>query len=454
MRLFIHKRNIQFIIYFIFSISLYIFSPINYNWFFNLVCGIIFFLSTCALKVSQDEKNYFDFETIFLLSYFFCFFVYPIFIYVIDPEYFFMFSFDFDHDKINKGTALALVGAESFILGSSICYTKFNHNIQSKENIINIPTKLIHSITVLLFIVFIMSGGYSSYKSLYNNGGTVSGIYSYIIILFVSVYILSVSSEFVKAKKLVHSKNILPYKSLSKLFILFILTSSLIFLSAGSRTVMLQIMLSYLGLYSLFFFKINLKQFVVISLIGAILLTSITYTRAGNQVSIVSFWDLFMDLIINNRSTYFALSFTEENGYTCGVSMLGYILKCIPFSQKIVCNLFGIDEKTITSAMIVTRETLGDDPELGLGTNIIADIYLAFGFVGVLLFMYALGYYSKKSYLYSIKGHIYYLFFYTSILSVAIYMVRSEYFYSLNLILWAFIIYNVFKHYKKKTEFK
>ena len=452
MRILIHKKNLQTIFYFIVSIILYIFSPVNYNWFFNLICGIIFILSICRLKSLQMEKNYFDFETIFLLSYFFCFFVYPIFIYVINPEYFFMFSFEFDHDKINKGTALALVGAEAFILGSNICYTKYDNKIQSNDNIISIPRKFVHTITVFLFMLFIVSGGYDSYKSLYSNGNTVSGIYSYIIILFVSVYILSVSSEFIEVKEITLNKNIPPSKSLSKLFLLFIFISSLIFISAGTRTVMLQMLLSYIGLYTLFFHRINLKKFVFMSISGAVILTSITFTRTGNQVSIVSFWDLFMDLIINNRSTYFALSFTEDYGYTYGVSMLGYILKCIPFSQGIVCNIFGINEKAITSAMIVTRETLGDSPELGLGTNIIADIYMAFGFIGVLFLMFILGYYSKKSYLYSIKGHVYYLFFYTSILSVAIYMVRSEYFYSLNLILWSFILYNIYKHYNKKSE--
>lgn len=450
MRLFIHKRNIQFIIYFIFSILLYIFSPINYNWFFNFICGIIFFLSTCALKVSQDDKNYFDFETIFLLSYFFCFFVYPIFIYVIDPQYFFMFSFEFDHDKINKGTALALVGAESFILGSTMCYTRFNNKIIAQEKIIYIPTNIIHAITIILFITFIITGGYNSYKSLYSNGSSISGIYSYIIILFIAVYILSVSSEFLKVKNIVLKRNLPPFKSLNKIFLTFTLIASIILLSAGARAFTLQLILTYIGLYTLFFLKVNFRQFIFISLIGALLLTLITFTRTGSQVSIVSFWDLFMDLIINNRSTYFALSYTEENGYSFGISMLGYILKCIPFSQSIICNIFGIDEKSITSAMIVTRETLGDNPGLGLGTNIIADIYLAFGFIGVILLMYFLGYYSKKSYLFSIKGYIYYLFFYCSILSVAIYMVRSEFFYSFNLILWSFILYNIYNHYNKK----
>ena len=56
--------------------------------------------------------------------------------------------------------------------------------------------------------------------------------------------------------------------------------------------------------------------------------------------------------------------------------MLSNILAPIPFLQQIIYNLFDINPDVGASSIIITRLTLGSsDSKLGLGTNIIADIY-------------------------------------------------------------------------------
>ena len=92
-----------------------------------------------------------------------------------------------------------------------------------------------------------------------------------------------------------------------------------------------------------------------------------------------------------------------------------------------------------------------DSPTLGLGTNIIADLYISFGIVGVCIFMYFLGYIVRKSYLLAKLGSIYYMLLYTVLFSLSVYMVRSEFFYGLNIWLWGFCIINIHMHYHRNN---
>ena len=449
MRLLWGKKELYSYCEILLAILLYLFSPNIYVWEYNVCCGILYLLAVIRYLSFQKKNNYLDFETIFLLSYFFCFFVYPIFLYEINPHYFSMFVYEFDHDKITEGTALALLGGVFFLYG---CESGKSRAMKCKLNnkSYKFPIRIFYIITVTCFFCFLALGGYSSFKSMYADGeGGGSGIFSYFLILFVAFYIVSITLEYYNA--IISLRNGFRAK-LNKFFILFIFFASAILLIAGTRTIVLQMFLSIIGLYCLFFRPIKLLEFVLLALCGAIFFTVIAFTRKGNVVDIDSFWDIFMDLIINNRSTYFALSYVDEHGISWGVTMLGYIMKPFPFLQGIVAKIFGLDPSYLTTATLVTVETLGKGSSLGLGTNIIADLYMAFGAWGVVIGMFVLGFYSKKSYYMAKEGSIYYMLFYTVLLSLSVYIVRSEFFYCLNILVWAFVIVNIAIHFAKHSR--
>lgn len=88
----------------------------------------------------------------------------------------------------------------------------------------------------------------------------------------------------------------------------------------------------------------------------------------------------------------------------------------------------GIDPDTANSAMIITQSTLGTTEGTGTGTTIIADIYLAFGTIGVILMMGFLGRFIRKL-LYYAHRNIYYLLIYGVLMGMSVYMARAEFFY-------------------------
>lgn len=439
------------------SLIVYLCAPSHYVWGFDLYCGIHYVVSLFLFFFFLKKKNYFDFDTIFLISYFFVFFVYSIFLYPISETYFFMFAYSFNSNVISESTALALLGSQMYMLGAVWFHFKKRLKIESCNAIkqIYLPTNVIHYITIVLFSLFIAVGGYSFFVAVYKEGRSVDevSIIGYIFALFMAFYMISITVEFNKLKIL--DSVIFQYKKVNHLFLFFILLSSIILLSTGTRTSVLQFLLSLLGLYSLLYRPINFKFFVFLFLGGVCVMSFVVITRSERGAfQIDSFVDLFMDLIINNRNTFTAVEYVNHNGYSYGVSMLAYIFKVIPFMQGLVCSVFNLDPNNLRSAMILTIDTLGENATFGLGTNIIADLYLAFGFPGVIVFMTYLGYIVHKTEWMARLGNIYYLSMYAVLISLSVYMVRSEFFYGLSLLVWTLGAVNIIRHYTFKNTIR
>lgn len=116
--------------------------------------------------------------------------------------------------------------------------------------------------------------------------------------------------------------------------------------------------------------------------------------RAKQDINMgeVNYVMLFTDLTIPSRTLYVGMEYVEKNGYTYGKSMMAGILGVIPKLP----SLFSDSIREMGSAELITNYTydsLGSFSErrTGLGTTIIADIYLSFGTWGVVCLMFFLG---------------------------------------------------------------
>ena len=436
------------------SLIVYLCAPSRYVWGYDLYCGIHYVVSLVVFFVLTKKKNYFDFDTIFLLSYFFVFFVYSIFLYPISETYFYVFAYWFNTDVISQSTGLALMGSQMYMLGAA--WHHFRHQDEKEKpisEVLYLPTNILHYVTILVFIVFMVGGGYSFFVNVYKDGADIneSSFVSYLLILFLALYYVSISVEFNKMR--IIDPVIFKWGAFNKLLLSFILVSSLVLLSTGTRTSVLQMVLSLIGLYALLYRPISFKMFLLLFLLGVGCMSFIVVNRSGEgYLEVNSFVDLFMDLIINNRSTFTAVEYVSNHGYSYGISMLAYILKVIPFMQGGVCSFFDLDPDSLRSAMILTVDTLGDEATWGLGTNIIADLYLAFGAPGVIILMYILGYLVHKSEHKAKQGDIYYMLLYAVFISLSVYMVRSEYFYGLSLFVWGICVINILRHFAFKER--
>lgn len=388
-----------------------------------------------------------DYDTMFFLSFFFVCFFFPIFVYPYDQTRYWMFLYEYNENLISKGTALSLLGVASYMTGSVFYKSKNISRTNSRGQYTD--TTLIGGLSVFGFICYIVTGGYSALINMYKGEGAVSGVGQYFfIIAYVGIFCMIIAWQYNSYIKSGNFKllSIPPY------WIAYIVMFIFLMLYSGSRGKVINIALLSLGVYSCLFRPFSLKKVAVLSVIGIIFMFSIVLYRSNGSENVGQFADVVMDLMINSRNTYAVMEYVDENGFSFGRSMLGYTLAVIPFAQNVIFSLFNIDPDTVSSSLIITKETIGTTSEVGLGTTVIADLYLAFGEIGVICGMAALGLFISYT-LENSKKNIYALIAYGIMMCFAVYQPRSEIFFSLRVLIWSLAIMNISRLHPIKIRF-
>lgn len=432
---------------FILSIIIYLVSPITYSLSYNYLCGALHIALLVIFYSIKKSDNYFDFDTLFLISYTITFFIYPLFLYPIDPHFFKMFAFDFDEDYINKSTALSLVGSASYCIGR--IYRMKKKGFSDNRNVFRqIPTKRFIVLSYFLFCLFYVTGGISNLANVYDSGmNHETSISGYIHVVLLPVLYIAIVTQFSNSRLLTNRLRLHNF-NIAFLFLLAIYCLSI--LMTGSRGSVLAIGLIIIWTYTYFYKKIKLFPFIAIILAGSIVLALVGVMRVDGDSSQLAFVDVFMDLIINNRNNFVAIEYVDDNGITYGKSMLGSILRIIPLLSGFVHKVFHLNIFETTSSMLLTATTLGEDFTLGLGTSILADLFLAFGLVGVVLGMGLLG--RVITYLENRlqSGSPIIIITYAVFISLSVVIVRTEYFNVLNKLVYALVAYWILSKVKFK----
>ncbi|TDX83017.1 O-antigen polymerase [Epilithonimonas xixisoli] len=434
-------RKIFAIVMIVLGVLLFEYAPTRYDYNYSIICGVIYLILIIVYYFLKQKKNYLDFDSIFFFTYFFVTLYYPIFMFETDATRYFMFAFPFNENHIPRGSALAILGVASYMAGGLFFNDKkinIYDNIDASSNYKKIANKHLYIISLVTFLLYVFTGGYEEMKAYYSGVKIKesSGI-SFYFFLFCPAFLFSaLIIEFYNLRNLSPKK--FEKRKISLISFVTTFTILVLILLSGSRTVPLQIILLLFGVYSLYYKDINLIRFITSIFVGLILMFGIVIFRGYTQDDAFSLGDVVMDLIINNRSSYLALEIVDEKGLTFGENMISPLAAPIPFLQSFFVN-YGFDENHISSSRFFTEYTLGEFDGFGLGTNIIADIYLSFDLIGVLVLMFLLGFMVAKSKFYS-KSSIYYLTIYAILMSYAVFLVRAEYFYFLRYMIWALVI--------------
>lgn len=416
---------------------MYLFRPMEVSMPFNYTCFIIFLLSTFTYFGYKKKKNYFDFDTLFILLFAVIGFAYSVFIYDENEPFNIAFSLSFDTKFIPTGTVLFVFGIQCYYWGSMVIRGNLlNKKDSALAKIEPVNNTALSIIVILLSFAFILSGGVQYYRSIYfyNNTAPETGLTLQIMALLHSFAITAIATEFYN--KLIN-KNYL----INPVLVLSISIVILLMLYAGNRTLSSQLALPIIGLYTMFFRDIGKMKFFIFVLIATIFMWLIQFTRVGMEVeSIEKGTELIRDLTIPTRSTYSCMEYIEQFGHTWGRNMLGGLIGIVPSLERILVMVTGMDSRTLGSAEVLTDFTLGPDPFVGLGTNIIADLYLSFDIVGVLVFMFLLGYFVNKSQAKAIQLNYYYLIIYAALMSYSVFLVRTTYTHPSKLIVWSLLV--------------
>lgn len=439
------------LIYLTISLLLYLFAPAKYNLLFCNAVTILFLVQTIPFIIKRSQGNYVNFHTIFFLSFFLTNFFYPTVLYPIDPDFFSVFTLPFDNNYINKGTALAQLAASSFMLGSSS--VKFN---SITDIILNKKTYISHKYatytTVFLFGLFLITVGRNFLAGDFTGHSTIS---LYILQLLTCSFILATIIFF----------KYFDFQKKKKIFFTLVIAYIFLFLSIGDRGPALDLLILIVGLYTFYVKKIGLKYLIILGISGIIGMHLIGLGRTtdissaeGNILSrgierthseqqFQSYFAVTQSFVVNTRNLYVGLEYVDKEGVNWGKTYIPSILGVIPFAQFAVKDLIGIEYEG--SAGFFTTLAFGKHRPYGLGTNLVADVFLTFGLFGVIILFLLFGrtveLFRRKT---LNKNDIYSNIVYFTLLSYSVYFPRTELFMPLKFILWTILIYYFLKQFK------
>lgn len=229
-------------------------------------------------------------------------------------------------------------------------------------------------------------------------------------------------------------------KQCNKVYIADWLIVSLLLFVSGNRNEMLLILLPLVVGYSVCIQRISNKVFIVSVIAGALLMAMAGMTRttsvslSGDTISVVSLTRDFSGLGYN---TDYLIEYTNNRHPTYLQGLGKMFLSGIPYIGNVIINLFGVRGQ-ISSATICTDSIL--NATSGLGTSLIGDLYYTGGLLWVIVFMFLFGYIMSRLYMTDNNMNIFWLVFYSYMVSNAIYYVRSSWSYPITEIEYAIII--------------
>jgi oligosaccharide repeat unit polymerase len=425
------------------SLLLFLISPYNYSHYYVLLLVSLFLIQTFPFVWSISDGNFVNFYTLFLTSYFFINFFYPVVVYPINPELLSVFTIPFNHDYITKGTALALLASSCFITGASLNYRKRDSKLIISKKYTGGKKSIL--LVLALFFLFLSVVGTEFLKGSFTEATTAS---RYILMLLITMMLLA---------SILYFKRVKYNSKLTKvLFWLANLVYIFIFLSIGDRGPALYQIVLIFGLFTVYVKPIPKRYLAIIGIAGILLMEIIGFGRVSNtdadgtiitrgieRVTNSNLLVLTTSFIVNSRNLYVGVEYVENEGINYGKTYLTYILSPIPFAQRTFIAVTG--ENIQGSAGFFTELGFGNDPPYGLGTNLVADVYIAFGLPGVLLLFFLLGCLVEHLRNRLKKGGLHIDIIYYGLVMYSVYLPRATMFTPLNIIVWAIVLSYLFR---------
>lgn len=425
------------------AILIYFICPEEYSRGLCIVATAIYAATFISYIIEIKMRNFFCFSFIFSVVWFFVYYLYPTIVYSINKSYYFMFAFNFNEDIMTKATYLTLIGYCAFIWGLIIQHEKPVHIRPRKREIIIesnvIPTIMVGVVCLIDFIQYIVLN-----QSIYFGDGVISltatTIWGYISIFQYASLVTAMTIEF---HILLRKGNGKAWYLMNPTLWILLLLDVVIVLYSGSRGRCLNIFLIALSGLAIYSGRISFLKIMGLLAAGFVLMNYVLQWRSEHSLARIAIsmdiLDVSSDLVINNYTLYRGYEYVQQNGFV-PFTLIGSLLSAVPFLQGIVIRLFGISAYQASSAIFLTYTVLGENANVGLGTNIITSVYLASGLLGVIVFMYILGNFIGKYSKIESGYSLFNLLMYFLIMMQSIYWVRGDFFYPASKIAYSLIL--------------
>lgn len=418
------------------SVVFCVVAPNGYDaTFVHTVVGV-FLVQNVLYLCCNGRSNKLGFEFFFFVAFFFVNFSYPIFYYESDPNYGF-FWMKWNRLVISRATAIAYMGYAFYMLG----LTKW-FRMQRTEP----TTSMIHinrnqylcffGIMVVSFACYMVFGGWQAMRDVYAGSGNIKdvGIYSYFNVIFaLSAYLVAM---FVFR---------LP-RSSWWFYLLTIGICLILVLSTGSRSMSLAIVLILLIGWNNNVRRFRLGEIAAITLLGVLSLFLIVELRGADDwlnqlrhLQVKRLPDIFFDLTINGRNLYVLVDYGEHHAFTHLHGMLIDIATPIPGMAKHIVEWTGEPYEMLCAQDLTTYLYMGPNASWGLGCNMIGDAFRSFGYAGVAVSMFCIGWAVKETY-YASSQNVYAYTIYYLLVSYSVFYTRAPILFPMRVLLWTLLI--------------
>ena len=366
--------------------------------------------------------------TFFLINYAHAVFIYP------DDKYLPAFQFATHSEVIPYALSLAQSGVACYMLGSVLFEKDFP---EMKKLRIAIPEMAINRIAYISLLSVI---GLSLYIFVFSRITGFTHLYPRLMVLILCLIALSwyYQAQLSSASEYKFSHFALSNKINIVSTLLFVVGQ----LYIGSRGEVIFLTFMILLVFDNYYHRIRLKRLIPVMLTGIILMGFLSVSRVSKfslqQVGLMEslkysteiiwnspniLWMLLTDFVVNAKTLYESIDYIKVNSYLMGVSYVQYLFALLPFGGSFFTKLLtGYDIDDVATGNILTRFV---DASYGIGTNMIADLYMNFSFIGVVVMMFLFGVLVARVESPTSK---YLYFIYMSLFANSIYLVRASIF--------------------------
>ncbi len=414
-------------------------------------------------RYASVTKNAYTVSILFLISYFIVYFQNYIDLLLGNISQYDYLSIALP-DAINKSVWISMTGLMSFFLGYLIFdKKKYKKKYKKNSNLSFVNTGNILILNYTLFVVYLMSVDFSYFRGGYSvvEQNSFNGFIS--VFFHASLY-LYIVVKIANSVEKVERKNVTQILKEDFKFLLLLFVYLILILFSGERDIIISFAMSYLMML-LFISKsiITKKNFIILLFFSGLLIAILGITRnMGNEYSFSekvlfaydelnmeednSVFSVTSELAGSVRTLHAAVESVEYNGFWYGYFNFSNFITSIPLTGTLFSKI-GVFDYKITSSTYLTIYLQGYNPKYGDGTSCIADLYLDFGILAVVLGMFFLGYIIRRVDMittYNEKPNILSIILSVVLFSSIIIYPRAYYLYPLKMVVFVYILYFVF----------
>ncbi|MBE8714125.1 O-antigen polymerase [Sphingobacterium hungaricum] len=408
--------------------------------------------------VSKLYKTWIRFDVLFIIGFFIVHFQTTLFysLFDINPPY---PNYWINQFVVNYATWLSAMCLLIWMAGFYL-YTSFKKSFQINSNKFDYYIKPVNSFNFLLlttFILFIIIVGGSFWSGNHSGVSNWGAGATYIFLVFRTILFLGVIYFFINNRESLGSRNkiataIFNNKLLVGISIIYVLS----FLTQGDRGPIMQFGLLVIGCYSVFVSKISFKQLSLLIVGGAFTFMLIGLGRTSDvskrdggifSTGLQNFEEkedtLFpTDELAKSASIlYLALDVVpDSHPYLYGYTIFNNLVEVIPMSSTV----YSPNKIYSSSTDFFTFLTYGNNPNWGVGSEIIGDLYINFGVHLTILIFFLFGYFvSYLTYETHVNHNYLIILIYLMMLMLSIYLNRSIFLNPLKFVFYL-LIFNKF----------